>query len=255
MALIYFSFLLSVDHVQNSWYAVIWLVSNNLENAVADMPFSDHSSDKNCQDKTLGPETSPTKNLETKEKHGACEIPRQRDHGHSYLFGSDFISVDDNGNVIIVTVPLLPFRKVSHPKDTSTSNTLLVTSSHQNSCHLRTSVEDCDDPTIQAGVLGDLMTTKRYVKNGTPSLTVCRLDAWQENTFVGAEQIPQTPISKRIVSDGDGNCATPGSMKLKASILLPDENSNDFGDTEFSPRLTNMIKSGVVPESPINNSG
>ncbi|XP_024930384.2 DEAD-box ATP-dependent RNA helicase FANCM isoform X1 [Ziziphus jujuba] len=223
-----------------------------------DMPLSDHSSEKNCQAKDLGPEISHTKNLETKEKHGACEIPCQRAHGHSYLFGSDFVSVDDDGNVIIVTVPLLPFGKVSHPSKTRTSNTLLVTSSHQDPRHLRASVEEHKDLTIQAeaGALGDLMTSPtRYMKNGTPISILCHSDAWQENTFEEAEHIPQTPISKRIVSDGDGNCTTPGSVKMKASTLLPDDYSNDFGDTEFSPRLTNMIKTGVVPESPINNCG
>lgn len=235
----------------------IWFGFNYFQN-VADFLSSDHPSDENYEGKILGPETSPTLTLETKEKYSACDFPHQREKasGHSYLFGSDFISVDAHGKVIIVSVPLLPFKEVLHSKHLSPNNTLFLTSLNQESCHLRTSVEEYNEVTIQTGVLGDLITSPtRYMKNGTTSSILCHSDVWQDKTFDGAEKIPGTPIPKRNVSDGDGASAIPGSLEIKALMLLPDECSNDIRDTELSPRLTNMIKSGVVPESPINNSG
>ncbi|KAF3445456.1 hypothetical protein FNV43_RR10632 [Rhamnella rubrinervis] len=208
---------------------------------------SDPPLDENCEGKVLGPETSPTLTLETKEKHSACDFPCQREKasGHSYLFGSDFISVDAHGKVIIVSVPLLPFKEVLHSKHLSANNNIFLASLNQDSLHLRTSVEEHNEVT----------SPTRYMKNGTASSILCHSDTWKEKTFDGAEKIPETPILKRNVSDGDGASAIPDSLEIKALKLLPDECSNGVGDTELSPRLTNMIKSGVVPESPINNSG
>ncbi|XP_027911773.1 DEAD-box ATP-dependent RNA helicase FANCM-like isoform X2 [Vigna unguiculata] len=54
---------------------------------------------------------------------------------------------------------------------------------------------------------------------------------WQEETCEGDEAIHETPMYKR-----------------NACI-------NDMKDEELSPRLTNFIKSGVVPESPIDERG
>lgn len=148
---------------------------------------------------------------------------------------------------------------MSHLEHLSTNNTLnntlFLTSLNQDSCHLRTSVEEYDDATTQAEVLGNLITSPIiHMKNGTSSI-FCQPNAWQERKFDGAKKIPETPILKRNVSDGDDAIAIPGSLEIKALTLLPDKCSNDLRDAELSPRLTNMIQSGVVPESPITSSG
>ncbi|CAB4297939.1 unnamed protein product [Prunus armeniaca] len=44
-------------------------------------------------------------------------------------------------------------------------------------------------------------------------------------------------------------------LSLDVVILKPGWRNQSAGDDELSPRLTNLIKSGVVPESPIHNSG
>lgn len=143
---------------------------------------------------------------------------------------------------------------MSHPKHLSTNNTLFLNSLNQDSCHLRTSVEEYNYATTQAEVLGNLITSPIIHMNGTSSIFF-QPDAWQERKFDGAEKIPETPILKRNVSDGDDAIAIPGSLDIKALTLLPDKCSNDLRDAELSPRLTNMIKSGVVPESPITSGG
>lgn len=37
-------------------------------------------------------------------------------------------------------------------------------------------------------------------------------------------------------------------------IPVEAESSNEFRDSDLSPRLSNFIKSGIVPESPLSNA-
>lgn len=66
--------------------------------------------------------------------------------------------------------------------------------------------------------------------------------AENEMNFCMAEEIPNTPDSSR--------------MQKEMDISDHDhELDDDATDSELSPRMTNFIKSGVVPESPINDAG
>uniref|UniRef100_F6GY81 Uncharacterized protein n=1 Tax=Vitis vinifera TaxID=29760 RepID=F6GY81_VITVI len=76
----------------------------------------------------------------------------------------------------------------------------------------------------------------------------------QEKKLDGVEEIVQTPILKGSLSH-EGDTAVETLVANKTPIFLAAESSDDIGDTDLSPRLTNLIKSGVVPESPINESG
>lgn len=216
------------------------------------MQFVDDSSQQNLQDKLLDPEASPTRTIET-EKHIVCDLPHQSPDGHSYLFGPDFISVDAVGNVLILSVPILPLKGVSYPKHTSESSTVLLNSLDRVSCHLK-NVEDDEDLTFQAGAPQDLIIPQtRCVKYGTPKC-LCDSDALQGKIFDGVEEVPQSPNRKWNLQGEDNVNETPDA-EIKASQLLPDEYSNDSRDAELSPRLTNLIKSGVVPESPTDHNG
>ncbi|KAL5559340.1 hypothetical protein UlMin_035551, partial [Ulmus minor] len=266
----------------------------------------DDLSNQNSPDEQLGCEASPTQTSETKKKHTVCDLTQQSPARHSCLFGSDVISVDALGKVVIVSVPSLPFKGLSHSKLTNEGDTVLDTL-NKLSCHLKISDEDNKDQTIQAEAVADLITTQtKYINNGTPrslgnadawpnntfevekipqtptrkgnlsdngdvesqlpdAETRCmnhgtprsldNVHAWPEKTFEEVERVPQTPTGKGNLSDKEEGDSELPDAKRKASFLLPDEYSNDFGDTELSPRLTNMIKSGFVPESPVSNGG
>ncbi|BAT91404.1 hypothetical protein VIGAN_06272800 [Vigna angularis var. angularis] len=75
---------------------------------------------------------------------------------------------------------------------------------------------------------------------------------WREETCEDDEGIHETPIYKRRVSN-EGQMEN--LMEIETSSLVADACINDMKDEELSPRLTNFIKSGVVPESPIDERG
>lgn len=79
---------------------------------------------------------------------------------------------------------------------------------------------------------------------------------WQEETCEGDEAIHETPMYKRSVSNETYNAGQMANlMEIETSSLVADACINDMKDEELSPRLTNFIKSGVVPESPIDERG
>lgn len=178
---------------------------------------------------------------------------------HSYLFGSDYVSVDALGKVLIISVPLLPLKEVSHSKSTSASTTLVLNCPKQNSCCLKASGHDYKELAMQGKAALDRTSSSETQCMTDVALAISRISnskTEQEKTLNQVETIPETPILNRILSN-EGDCVgdAPDLLGIKASFPQADKNSNNFNDTELSPRLTNMIQSGVVPESPVNNSG
>ncbi|KAL7118213.1 hypothetical protein ACP275_03G121300 [Erythranthe tilingii] len=125
------------------------------------------------------------------------DFDKQKPCLHAPLFGSEFVSVDDVGNVQISSLPELPlqFNSKCTIDENIVPEYLLVPDS-----------EDHEEDTMH--------------------------DA---NGKYEDEEILNTPISRRMPKEK--------------------ESSNDIIDCELSPRLTNFIESGVVPESPIHSSG
>ncbi|KAL5069031.1 hypothetical protein RYX36_019918 [Vicia faba] len=72
----------------------------------------------------------------------------------------------------------------------------------------------------------------------------------------GDETIPETPDAKKNLSN-EGAVATEiaNSVEKQTSSLAADACDNDMRGEELSPHLTNLIISGVVPESPIEERG
>lgn len=201
-------------------------------------------------------EVSPWQILKTKEKQSVPDFCGQDPPLHSYLFGSDYVSVDAFGKVLILSVPLLPYKVVSHAKCTTASSAKLSNYLKQDSCHLRTSTED-KELTMQATAVGEITSPTRCIKNETlPKSGLCDADVQQEKKLDGIENIPGTPILKgNLSNEGDRGGEMPEATEIKAPLLVDDECGNDFIDVELSPRLTNLIQSGIVPESPINDRG
>ncbi|KAM5574913.1 DEAD-box ATP-dependent RNA helicase FANCM [Rosa sericea] len=213
-------------------------------------------SKKQSQEIVLDFELQTTETLETKEKHSDHDLSDENPSGHSFLFGSGVVDVDASGKVLIISVPILHGKSIPNSKFTSASSSKLDRLK-QSSCHVRTSDEEQTEVTTRAGANGDPeMAQIAYIRNHTPPWSrLCESESWMETTINGDEENPQKPILKGNFPNGDSAYETPDVLKSKAPTLLADEDDNLFRDGELSPRLTNLIKSGVVPESPINNSG
>lgn len=116
-------------------------------------------------------------------------------------------------------------------------NVVTVNCMKLDSCHLGIQTNDSADLTIQDSTFNDL-------------------GKHQDDTCEGDETVPETPIAKRTVSDGGDNAGEKADLvEVKTSLLLADVCINGMKDEELSPRLTNFIRSGVVPESPVDERG
>ncbi|KAG7985254.1 hypothetical protein I3843_03G016000 [Carya illinoinensis] len=205
----------------------------------------------------LGTEVSPREVLRTEEKHSVLDFCGQNPSAHSYLFGSDYVSVDSFGKVLILDVPLLPLKEGPHSKYTTASSTASLNSSKQDFCHLQTSAEDKKELTMQATCVGEITPVNRCIKDETlPTSGLFGSDVKQETTLDGVQNIPERPSLNGIFfSEGDSDGGTPDVEIINEPLLLADECRDTFRDIELSPRLTNLIKCGVVPESPIHDKG
>ena len=202
-------------------------------------------------------EESPIRNTKTKEKHSMSSSQGNNPHVHSYLFGSDFVSVDTLGNVLILSVPLIPSKEVSHSKCASASSSMLLNCLKQDSCHSGTSQGQHKGQSMQEKAVANLRTSGQARCTMDETLLISKLHyslGQQEKKLDGVEEIVQTPILKGSLSH-EGDTAVETLVANKTPIFLAAESSDDIGDTDLSPRLTNLIKSGIVPESPINESG
>ncbi|XAR55643.1 RNA helicase [Bertholletia excelsa] len=146
-------------------------------------------------------------------------------------------------------------------------------------CKVVTARKDSSDQTSQKsfGRNRKMLTSK-----------LCNTDALKENMLDGAEEIQQTSVSKLLIADSTDETINENKAELliaddaeevqqtsvskgkmlnerdstdeainenRAEVLIADDSSNALRDIELSPRLTNFIQRGVVPESPIEYSG
>ncbi|KAK0577324.1 hypothetical protein LWI29_031299 [Acer saccharum] len=200
-------------------------------------------------------EPSPIGTLRTKEKHSVPHFYGKSPTAHSYLFGSDFVSVDAQGNVVIVSLPALPFKELSHSKCLRATNTLLLNHMKQYSFHLKASDGNCNELTMQAKAIAEVTTSQTIcINNG--ALPISRLFESEEKRLDGFEKISETSIvNRKQLNEGDDiSSETLDVVEIKELTQLADEYNDVLSDTDLSPRLTSLIKSGVVPESPINES-
>ncbi|CAN1235468.1 DEAD-box ATP-dependent RNA helicase FANCM [Linum perenne] len=147
---------------------------------------------------------------------------------HSSLFGSDFVSVDSLGNVLISYVPSLPLKVPLHNGHSPVDCT-------NQSQHLKTSDE------------GSTRTTP--VKSIHTELTTSCETKGKAYVSVNELQLPETANSERDpMNEGD----SVDDIGINAPSLKVDDYCTNYEDAELSPRLTNMLQSGVVPESPMS---
>ncbi|XVE60759.1 hypothetical protein DITRI_Ditri05aG0153200 [Diplodiscus trichospermus] len=187
---------------------------------------------------------SPTRTLRTKENYSGLDSGFRSPQAHSYLFGSDFVSVDALGKVIIISVPSVYCKDVMHSNFASPKIEELQSSSKQDSSnHVKSS-----DGIKQTEAVPDITAyqAKSIKVDAVSTHRFWETDCNREKLFDGVEKMPESP---------HGTSETPDIEEIKAPPPLADEHCSDIRDAELSPRLTNLIKIGVVPESPISNNG
>ncbi|XP_073275949.1 DEAD-box ATP-dependent RNA helicase FANCM isoform X2 [Primulina huaijiensis] len=145
----------------------------------------------------------------TREMH-IEDLDKQKPCRHTPLFGADSISVDDLGNVPVLSLPQFPLQ--CHLKSRNSINVSSVNKLMDNS-------ENREENMQAKGKLSPGSTSPR----GT------------------------SRKSKEMDLSGEAH-------KIVYSMIpvVEAESSNEFRDSDLSPRLTNFIKSGIVPESPLS---
>ncbi|CAK7344909.1 unnamed protein product [Dovyalis caffra] len=209
------------------------------------------------QEKIINSEVSPIRTLRTDNEHSMLSLNRPSRPAHSYLFGSDYVSVDSLGKVLIISVPLFPLEEVTYSKGQNASTMVSLNCLNKSSCCWKTSGQENKELTAQHKSSMDLTTSEaRYKIDATLAISrSSNFVAQQEKTVDPMETIPDTPILKRnLPNEEDYASKSLDVSGIKTSSPQADE-YNNFKESELSPRLTNMIRSGIVPESPINDNG
>ncbi|XP_027150235.1 DEAD-box ATP-dependent RNA helicase FANCM [Coffea eugenioides] len=168
---------------------------------------------------------------------------------HSFLFSSGLISVDDLGTVQVLSVSQFPVKEVLLSKIMTTGRAAPFYHLKQNIACIDASTDVCEERVGNAK--DDSMSQIRSSQDDKDcafKLNSC--NASGEKTL--GEIILETPIPKPM---SDGGESINNSPEDRAPMLFAAEANDDPMDVEFSPRLTNFMESGIVPESPISSSG
>ncbi|KAF3789191.1 ATP-dependent DNA helicase [Nymphaea thermarum] len=169
-------------------------------------------------------------------------ISSQRIAHHRFLFGTSFVSVTAVGSICISYVPLLPSSeeaagfKISVPKKGWAVKTMKQEMTPF-SAPSRNKGQNCDAK--------NAIESHNFACNSPiPS----RPDADKHACLTDIKEIvPQAPMveSKSPITLIEN--ATGKNVPVKPDSVMP---VSDLKDLELSPRLTNLIERGVVPETP-----
>ncbi|XP_028805744.1 DEAD-box ATP-dependent RNA helicase FANCM-like [Neltuma alba] len=186
----------------------------------------------------------------------------QRLQGQTSFLGNSKTSIPQDGPCIEASnaSDLNKIREVrsdnkSHSRHTVGSNAVSVSCLKLDPSRLGIQTEDFVDLTAPDNIVGEQRSpnTSCIKKDDLPSSSFIDLDENKEKTCEFEETVPDTPIANTVMSDeGHSNSGTPDHSQFKTSLLLDDVFNNDINESQCSPRLTSLIKSGVVPESPID---
>ncbi|KVH88388.1 DNA/RNA helicase, DEAD/DEAH box type, N-terminal [Cynara cardunculus var. scolymus] len=182
----------------------------------------------------------------TEQKHNCPPVRSQDPPIHSFLFGSDFMSVDSLGTVLILSVPSFPLQQVSPPKSYSPRNTLFLNCSKSDINPVKVPCGEYPGTTLD--VYGVSTTLVRSQGNDDLVTSSQNTNDLREDKLAGEGRVLQTEISNiELFNTRENPCAVVDSTHSA------DESSTDSRAADLSPRLTNLLMCGVVPESPIDN--
>ncbi|PWA45681.1 DEAD/DEAH box RNA helicase family protein [Artemisia annua] len=160
----------------------------------------------------------------TEEKHEQPDTGSKHPPIHSFLFGPDFMTVDSDGRVLILSVPSFPLKQVSPSKSLNCLES-----------------DFREFPEIPMDVNDDLVTSFKNAND----LQEDKL-AQDDNTALQTE-ICNLEVSNREYND----TRIPIPVEDDTHSVYESDTDSIVGD--LSPRLTNLMINGVVPESPIVN--
>lgn len=166
---------------------------------------------------------------------------QEKPHVHTFLFDTEFVSVDDLGNVLVLSLSQLHLE--SHSKffngNSFTSHLMGNSSAHDKTVHAKVCVAS------QSG----------STEGGNVESILRNPDAIKGSVLPTPEKILQTPFSN-VKSNGNDILVQDHHVERVTVVMQMEcEPTDELGDPELSPRLSSFVKSGVVPESPIHNSG
>ncbi|XP_022152476.1 DEAD-box ATP-dependent RNA helicase FANCM [Momordica charantia] len=166
-------------------------------------------------------------------------------------FGSDFVSVDAMGKDQMSHSPVFSTKNFLHPNSVAAGSKILL-SSELGSCSVRTA----QDLTVQTEAVNKPTTsqTKFLQDEILSSPETDGVNVLEDKAMNQIETIHQTAISNRtLFNKGDSASEMPVVLEIEPQFPLADECS--IIETQLSPRLTNLVKSGFVPDSPIDDCG
>ncbi|CAI0556807.1 unnamed protein product [Linum tenue] len=194
----------------------------------------EHNSQSNSRD-SEGPisQKLTTKNL------SVLDLTGESHPTHAFLFGSDFVSVDSLGKVLISYVPSLPLKLVSYPRCPD-NEAVPLNCAKRSPSHLKTLVEGSSGPTV--------------LQKFCTHLNSLSEDPCKRNISVDGLKLSESAILVGdMVNGGDSVGDSFVDFGINSPCPSADECCHSREDTELSPRLTNMMQNGVVPESPTND--
>lgn len=168
-------------------------------------------------------------------------------HAHGFLFDSEFVSVDDRGRVIVSSVAQLSLKEILVSKFTSTRLFEKFNLPEKDPLHGKVSANELEENTD--GVKGvsstQTVTTEKF---NLEESRICVSNAKQQHIIdtcgrnSGSTDHKVKPKGKSIGENLE--------VQIQGTPIGADEPDKTFVDVELSPRLTNFINSGFVPESP-----
>lgn len=171
----------------------------------------------------------------------------ENSRAHGFLFNSEFVSVDDQGRVIVSSVAQLSLNETLISKFTSTRLFEKFILPEKDPLHGKVSVNELEEKTDRVrGISSTQIVTTEKIN--LEASTICVSNAKQQKVFDICERNFGSPDHK--VKPEGKSIVESLEVQILGTPIGADVPDKTFGDMELSPRLTNFINSGFVPESP-----
>ncbi|XP_043712044.1 DEAD-box ATP-dependent RNA helicase FANCM isoform X2 [Telopea speciosissima] len=204
----------------------------------------------------ISDEASPQGTTRRKEEIYKPDFLAQKPPPHCFLFAADFVSIDAHGRVLIASVPVLPLvRKASSSETVKSDSKELLSCMKQDPSHMIASGDHSEAHIQTKPNFINSAETKCINQDSELNSCLGNFNDSRENSLHGLKStVLRTPKPHRMfaVNSEDITLVTPDTAK-RLPTLSANESSSDCRDVELSPRLTNLMERGVVPESPIGD--
>ncbi|KAG6578303.1 DEAD-box ATP-dependent RNA helicase FANCM, partial [Cucurbita argyrosperma subsp. sororia] len=171
---------------------------------------------------------------------------------HPSNIGSGFVSVDAMGEDQISRFPVFSSKEILHSNSVDACSKILLSSPELGSWRVRTA----QDLIVRSEAVDEPTTSQtKFLQNEVlPSPETDDATVLEDKAVNQIEKIHQSTVLKRtFFNEGDNTDEKPVVLEIEPQFPPADECS--IVETQLSPRLTNLIESGFVPDSPIDECG